>query len=505
MNRTLNPATMGPASLHNRFAWLLLAIWILTDPVHAFVYPEHRDIAIKAVETLDPEHRAVFDKLWREARLAKEKRLCEQGADSTQSVMPGCVDWAALTAIAGDHSCSSQDLTGVVLESDWILAVADVAAQLKLDLSRIDVLPPTGQVPGSKDAIQDMRRRIQTETAAAERQNALRTADLRLQRADARYATRAGSNNAHFLLPRPQTDTTPGEYGTLTMTARFRNQRDRGLRVVSPERNAEGHPACKRTACAGRARGARARHAVRRGLRAALSRRRIRSGPRGRNLGRHGPTQGYARLLQRRRARSIRVEREPRVDGNHGGRPYASGGCGSRRRICSYQHRATARCCRGHSRVPPTCRTRRWRRWSPTPSMYARTTISSSGRSQCPRHRKRTGDAYATDLREVLLPTPVPGLGPGLGAMPRFRSEVGPFSGMSGMIDARGIDGGFTVPEGSGFIGGVEVCRKGRPWSGRGDERFRRRPRVRFAGIARRLRVDELHCRHARLRNREEI
>ena len=73
-----------------------------------------------------------------------------------------------------------------MLESDWILSVADVAAQLKLDLSRIDVLPPTGQVPGSKDAIQDMRRRIQTEAAAAERQNALRTADIRLQRADSK-------------------------------------------------------------------------------------------------------------------------------------------------------------------------------------------------------------------------------------------------------------------------------------------------------------------------------
>jgi len=46
-------------------------------------------------------------------------------------------------------------------------------------------------------------------------------------------------------------------------------------------------------------------------------------------------------------------------------------------------------------------------------------------------------DAYATDLREVLLPTPVPDWSRA-GAMPRFRSEVGPFVGMSGMIDARG-------------------------------------------------------------------
>jgi hypothetical protein len=69
-------------------------------------------------------------------------------------------------------------------------------------------------------------------------------------------------------------------------------------------------------------------------------------------------------------------------------------------------------------------------------------------------------NAFLADIGEVLGPSPVPGLGPGLGAMPRFRSEVGPFIGMSGMIDGRSIDGGFTVPAGNGFIGGVEVAVK---------------------------------------------
>src|SRR4029077_13432937 len=49
--------------------------------------------------------------------------------------------------------------------------------------------------------------------------NALRTADNRLQRADPQYATRAGSNNAHFLLPRPQTGMPSREYADLTMRA----------------------------------------------------------------------------------------------------------------------------------------------------------------------------------------------------------------------------------------------------------------------------------------------
>ena len=59
---------------------------------------------------------------------------------------------------------------------------------------------------------------VEDEALRAERTNALRTSDTRLQRADVEYATRAGSNNAHFLLPRPRTDTTPKEYAELTLS-----------------------------------------------------------------------------------------------------------------------------------------------------------------------------------------------------------------------------------------------------------------------------------------------
>jgi hypothetical protein len=148
-------------------ALLALAIWASAGQALAFVYPEHRDIAALAVARLDAQRKAGLDELWHEARMAHEKRLCEQAADGTQGVAPVCIDWAALSAIAGDHSCSSQDLTAIVLESSWILAVADVAARLKIDLSKIDVLPPTEQVPGSKDPIRDLKRRMETEGARA--------------------------------------------------------------------------------------------------------------------------------------------------------------------------------------------------------------------------------------------------------------------------------------------------------------------------------------------------
>src|SRR3982751_2287523 len=52
---------------------------------------------------------------------------------------------------------------------------------------------------------------------------------------------------------------------------------------------------------------------------------------------------------------------------------------------------------------------------------------------------RATPEAYA-QVPEVLGPTPVPGLGPGLGSMPRFRAEVGPFVGFAGAMDLRTVD-----------------------------------------------------------------
>jgi hypothetical protein len=78
-----------------------------------------------------------------------------------------------------------------------------------------------------------------------------------------------------------------------------------------------------------------------------------------------------------------------------------------------------------------------------------------------PEPRPAEPDAYLETYRKYLLEVlgsgPIPTLGPGLGAMPRFRSEVGPFVGMSGMFDGRVLSGGFTAAQGSGFVGGVDL------------------------------------------------
>jgi hypothetical protein len=94
--------------------------WSITNTASGWIYPEDRDIAVLAIEGLDPERKAEFDRLWQEARLGDEKRLCTQGADTAQGVTPDCIDWAALSAIAGDHSCSSEDMLEIVRTSEWI-------------------------------------------------------------------------------------------------------------------------------------------------------------------------------------------------------------------------------------------------------------------------------------------------------------------------------------------------------------------------------------------------
>src|SRR6516164_9784163 len=154
--------------------WLqALALSGTVQPVSAWVYPEHRDIAVIAVETLDAERREAFDQLWHLARQTQEQRLCELGADPAQGIAPSCIDWAALSAVAGDHSCSSQLMTATVLESQWILQVADVAAHLKVDLTAVSIGPLPEELPGTSELISDLRRRVESEKVRALRINAL--------------------------------------------------------------------------------------------------------------------------------------------------------------------------------------------------------------------------------------------------------------------------------------------------------------------------------------------
>src|SRR5580704_3930440 len=154
--------------------------------VLAWLYPEHRSITFLAIKMLEPEQRSQLDALWSEARRGHESRLCAQMADSANGPTPNCIDYAAWPAIAGDHSCSAQEMLRDVLVAPWIPKVAAIGGTLDVKLAAA-------------------RRRDQ-------RVNAVRRSNIDLLRADPAYVTRAMSNNAHFLLARPNTAIDPEAY-----------------------------------------------------------------------------------------------------------------------------------------------------------------------------------------------------------------------------------------------------------------------------------------------------
>ncbi|MBT8387443.1 MAG: hypothetical protein KJO12_08540 [Ignavibacteria bacterium] len=169
-----------------KFLYSVILIILGVNCSYAWIYPEHRDIALFAIQNLSPEYRLILDKLWAEARTGYEERLTTAVIDATQSIEPTQLDFASWPAISGDHSCSPENMLYNVLQTDWVLKVADIAAQLKIDL-------------------------LESENRH-EHINALRDSDIKLQRVDPEYATRAGSNNVHFLLARPDADTKVRDY-----------------------------------------------------------------------------------------------------------------------------------------------------------------------------------------------------------------------------------------------------------------------------------------------------
>jgi len=431
-----------------------LATWGVCASAFAWIYPEHRDIAVLAVQGLDAERKAVFDRLWAEARVGAEQRMCADGADAAQGLAPPCIDWAALPGIAGDHSCSSQQMLDTVRQEDWILVVADVAAQLKSDLARIPVTARPDQAEGVSAFLADPQRRLADEASRAQRLNALRTADTRLQRADPQYATRADSNLAHFMMPRPDTNLDPFAYGMLTLTP-------------GAELNAVGVYAWFHVSALQKA----SRLANEPQLSAA-------------------ERQALARAMLFDEAFALHFLEDTYAAGHVAG----SWGDVSQRKgthdfynqngieVFTWKGREHTVVLMGDAHMRPED--------AQLAAAAVRTSIeqvldAATGRSRdhgVPHFARAPATAESFDictnltftdrglglmsggkspyllaLAETLLAGPVPGLGPGLGSLPRARSEVGAFLGLAAALDARGISGGFLDGQGSGAVGGVEL------------------------------------------------
>lgn len=165
---------------------IVLLIFILPLKASAWLYPEHRQITLLAIEQLPPEQRKLLEYIWSQARAGYEHRLSASIINPAHGLNPEVLDFASWPAIAGDHSCSPQQMMDIILRSDWILKVDHIAERLRIDLARA-------------------KRPDQTI-------NAIRNSDIRLQRADLDYATRAGANNVHFLLERSAVNETMEEY-----------------------------------------------------------------------------------------------------------------------------------------------------------------------------------------------------------------------------------------------------------------------------------------------------
>src|SRR5262249_4700165 len=155
-----------------------VATLVLLAPAgsRAWIFSEHRDIAGAGLAKLPPAERGRLDRLWAGARTAIPGRLCEQMWAGDQGEKPDCVDFAAWAAISGDHSCSPGNLVESAVPGPWILDVEAVAAE-------------------TSNGLKSAGNRLI-------RLNRIASMNLSLQKADSEYTTRAGANNAHFLLPR---------------------------------------------------------------------------------------------------------------------------------------------------------------------------------------------------------------------------------------------------------------------------------------------------------------
>ena len=436
-----------------RASLLALVFACPAGPALAWVYPEHRDIAVLGIEGLDAERKALFDRLWAQARIGHEKRLCERGADTMQSVMPECIDWAAMSAIGGDHSCSSQQMLDMVTTSEWILVVAEVAAQLKVDLLRVSKAASAASPKSGGGPIGGLRRDRESEALRADRVNALRVADVRLQRADPEYATRAGSNHAHFLLARPAVDFSSQEYFEATLRAGspinavgvwgqyHLSALQKATRLAREDLSAAERSTIARSMLADEAF---ALHFLQDVFAAGHV-----AGTWGDVSQRKGTHDYYnasgleVRTWQGGENTVILMgdaHMRPEEDANRAAEAV---------RLSLEQLLDTAAACSRTANLP----------YTPAAPAEPETFDVCANDRLAPRRAGQEGTPEAIQLGvEVALLTPMPSLGEGLGEMPRFQAEIGPFIGVAGSLYMRSLDGGFTgLEDGDGLVSGADL------------------------------------------------
>jgi len=166
---------------------LLLVALVVPSPAAAWIWPEHRDIAVEAVRGLSAAERRTLETMWGELTSEAGPQLCttlvSKGAEPRSKFgewSAVCIDFPSYPALGGDHSCSTADLRAVTERQEWGRKVVWVAEQTKVKLAEAGASP--------------------------ERLEVWNRSHLAMQYVDPAYLTRAAGNNAHFLMPRAGID-----------------------------------------------------------------------------------------------------------------------------------------------------------------------------------------------------------------------------------------------------------------------------------------------------------
>jgi len=176
-----------------KFTLSLIAFYfIITFNSYAWIYPEHRDLTKKAISYLSDEKLNLMNKYWAITRGRYENRLSKELIDTNVTDNLNKIDFVSLPAIGGDHSCSPDNMINSVIPSDWIVKVARIASELKLNISSLDI----------KEKDKNTYKIL----------NYIRDADIQIQKVDPDYANRSRANFSHFLLAYDDHNVTLDEY-----------------------------------------------------------------------------------------------------------------------------------------------------------------------------------------------------------------------------------------------------------------------------------------------------
>ncbi|WP_224490944.1 hypothetical protein [Robertkochia flava] len=388
----------------------------IPEATPVWVYPEHREITALAINNLDPDQRTILEQMWAEVRIGYETRLSASAVDPEHGLDSEVLDLASWPAIAGDHSCSPVQLMDIILLSDWILNVDRIATRLRNDLDEAE----------REDQII----------------NAIRNSDIRLQRADLDYATRAGANNVHFLLERNAVDETAEDYmkrslqagAPLNALGAYAFFHTKALEKVTqsklPNLRQEQRSAILRAALANEAF---ALHFIEDVFAAGHT-----AGTWGVAAQRKGTHDHYNEA-------GLEVEtwdNEPLVlTGDAYMRPEDAMVAAKAVQISLEQLVSAMTAGAGHLPVPSGN------------LEFSPETFDVCTNSEMP---KVEFDLELLDT--VLMSTPKPGLSEGLGQLNRFRTELGPFIGVSSSLETSSLDGGFGTDQNeAALIGTIEA------------------------------------------------